>query len=424
MSFVYTFGCRLNSYESQSIKQILDTLHIKDAIAVNTCTITNEAERQCRQKIRQLKKLNPKSKIIVTGCAAELHMDMFFDMPEVDFVLNNKAKLNVKAYQQVAEYFNAEKIKQTHQIFGENIEYIDNEINYVYNFDNKSRAFLKIQDGCNHYCSFCIVPFVRGKMKSTPMDRIFKETENLLKNGYNEIVLTGVDITDYGTDLKDNGKTTLSNLCELLLNSFPELSRLRLSSVDVSEVDDKLFDLLTQHDRFCSYLHISLQSGNNRVLKAMRRRHTREQVFDFCEKVTKIKPFAAFGADIIAGFPSETDAEFQESLDLAINAPITFMHAFPYSQKEQTLASRMKDDVDKSVKKDRVHQLIEAGRKNIQKLNEKMLGHEFDAIVEIGGIARAENFAEIIVSREIPPRSLVRLKCTGIKDEKLIGEVI
>ncbi len=424
MSFVYTFGCRLNSYESQSIKQILDVLNIKDAIAINTCTITNEAERQCRQKIRQLKKLNPASKIIVTGCAAELHMDMFFEMSEVDFVLNNKAKLNVKAYQQIADHFNDKKEKSTHQIFGENIEYIDNEINYVYNFENKSRAFLKIQDGCNHYCSFCIVPFVRGKMKSTPMDRIFKETENLLKSGYNEIVLTGVDITDYGTDLKDNGKTTLSNLCDLILEKFPELSRLRLSSVDVSEVDDKMLELLTEHDRFCSYLHISLQSGSNKILKAMRRRHTRENVFEFCEKVRKIKPFAAFGADIIAGFPSESQSDFEESLDLVKNAPITFVHAFPYSQKEQTLAARMKDDVEKSVKKDRVLQLIEAGKVNMQKLNQKMLGHEFLAIIEKGGIARAENFAEMVIPKTTIPKNLMKVKCIEIVDDKLIAEVI
>lgn len=422
MSLVYTFGCRLNTYESQRIKNILDDLGLQNVIAINTCTITNEAERQARQKIRQFRKLNPNACIVITGCAAELHMDLFFKMPEVNFVINNDGKLNYYAYLQVKEFMDKPKEAETHMIFGKTLPESPEEINYIYNFENKSRAYLKIQDGCNHYCSFCIVPFVRGKMRSMSMDRINIEIENLINNGYNEIVLTGVDITDYGSDIKD-GRTNLSNLCEDILNKFPKLTRLRLSSVDVSEVDDKLFELLTQHDRFASYLHISLQSGNNEILRKMRRRHKREDVIAFCQRVLKIKPFASFGADIITGFPSETQEQFLDSYNLVKEANIAFMHAFPYSKKEKTLAFSMLDDVPKEIKKERVHQLIEIGSENLLTLKKSMLGHSFDVVAEAHKNTRASNFVQIKVDQEIPEKKLVSVFCKEILDNEIIGVV-
>ena len=428
----------MNTFESNCIRKIAQDIGMKKYIIVNSCAITAESERQVRQKIRQLYKENPGYRVIITGCSSQIHRDYFFEMKEIDFVISNNLKCKKSAYEKIHEYFqtnyqydidNSLKRLLQSELFEEDGQTIHkNDINqfdsyeYLYDFENRSRAFVPIQNGCNHFCAFCIVPFTRGTFVSYNPDKIIKQIQIFVDNGYNEVVLTGIDITDYGKDIRGKENIdTLGKLCKAILKNTG-VKRLRLSSVDVAEIDNDIIDLVSSEPRFMPYFHISLQSGSNSVLKRMRRRHTFEDVINFCEKILKVRPDSAFGADIITGFPGETDEEFQKSVDIVKQAPITFVHAFPYSRREKTLAYLMNDNVSKRIKKERVKTLIKLGEENLQKIYIKMSGKIQKCIVEQKFIARCENFVQIHLNKEmmnnLSTGSIIEIKPL-LKDGKL-----
>ena len=403
---VHTFGCRMNTFESQCIHKMMQDVGMKQTILINTCTITGESERQVRQEIRKSHRQHPEYHIILTGCASQLHSNFFIEMPEVDFVIGNEFKLQKWVYKAINDYFNNKKEKDDkkrelqQKLLTQNKTSIpdnnlDNDWEYIYNFEDRSRAFVPVQTGCDHFCSFCVVPFTRGKFKSYNAQHIIEQVNIFVNNGYNEVVLTGIDITDYGKDVRGQQEIdTLGKLCKTIIKNT-DLKRLRLSSVDVAEIDDDIIDLIANEPRFMPYFHISLQSGSDAVLKRMRRRHTYSDVEKFCHKVLQLRPESAFGADIITGFPGETEEEFLQSVKIVKNAPITFIHAFPYSKREKTLASLMNDDVPKNIKKGRVKELIKLGEENLQKMYKKMHGTKQKLLIERDGIARAENFVRV-----------------------------
>ena len=411
----------MNTFESNCIQKIMEDLKMKKYIVVNSCAITAESERQVRQEVRKLKRENPDFHLILTGCSGNAHTDTFLKMEEVDFVISNEFKLKKTVYEKINDYFNNLKnndIKTNENLKNElqktfltqskngipenkKSDIDDNDWEYIYHFEDRSRAFVPVQTGCNHFCAFCIVPFTRGQFRSYNPQHIIEQVKIFVENGYKEVVLTGIDITDYGKDIRgQNDIDTLGKLCKEILKQT-QLARLRLSSVDVAEIDKDIMDLVANEPRFMPYFHISLQSGSNSVLKRMRRRHTREDVFDFCSKVLKLRPESAFGADIITGFPEETEEEFLQSVDLVKNAPITFIHAFPYSKRERTLAYLMNDNVPKKVKKERVKILIDLGQENLQKMYKQMTEKPQKCLIERNGIARAENFIQIQIDKKL-----------------------
>jgi threonylcarbamoyladenosine tRNA methylthiotransferase MtaB len=413
---IVNMGCRLNSYESSIISSIIRSLDMIDDFAViNTCTVTNESERQCRQEIRKIKKQYPAKNLIVTGCASELHSEFFQKMPEVYFVIGNYLKIKKNAYNKIKDFHvNGGDKKELQKLLvakddfaddsyicGNKNEDIDDEQwPLIYDFNDKSRAFAAVHNGCNHYCSFCIIPFTRGRFTSVPVDTVIEQVRRFAQK-YNEVVLTGVDITDYGNDDGKKREINLGQLCKKIL-SQTDIKRLRLSSVDVAEIDDDIIDLVANEKRFMPYFHISLQSGDNEILRKMRRRHKYETVIDFCQKVLQLRPEVAFGADIIAGFPGETKEQFYNSLLIVQNAPISYVHAFPYSKKEKTLAYSMNDDVTKDEKKRRVHLLIAEGRKNLNCLLNSMLLKPTQALVEKISdeiYLKSDNFAPMILTK-------------------------
>lgn len=404
---IRTFGCRMNTFESQCIKQMIKEIGFHNTIFINTCAITAEGERQVRQEIRKLHRKYPDFTIIVSGCSSQIHSSFFIKkMPEVEFIISNEFKLQKWVYQDIFNWIqngkdqSRKKTLQTNLLTHNKDEIPENLSNkedweYIYNFEDRTRAFVPIQTGCNHYCSFCIVPFTRGKFKSFDSQHIIQQIQIFLQNGYNEIVLTGIDITDYGKDVRGKAQIdTLGKLCKAIL-SGTTLPRLRLSSVDVAEIDKDILNLIANEPRFMPYFHISLQSGSDGVLKRMRRRHTNEDVLNFCKRVLTLRPESAFGADIITGFPGETEDEFLQSLQIVKNAPISFVHAFPYSERERTLASLMNDDVPKKIKKERVNSLIKLGAENLQNIYKKMDMTTQNILIEHNNVAHAENFVKI-----------------------------
>lgn len=300
MNEVITFGCRLNFYESELIKEALKKAKRENVVVVHSCAVTNEAERQVKQKIRKIYKNDPSKEIIVVGCAVQLDPKSYSDIPGVSKVLGNQDKLRAENY-----LLNNDEILVS-----------DNQVEpiLINGFEDKSRAFIEIQNGCNHSCTFCSITEARGNNRSVPVNNIIEQIKIFIENGYQEVVFTGVDITDFGTDLF--GKQSLSSMIRRVLKDIPQLKRLRLSSIDVAEVDDELMDLIANESRLMPHLHLSLQSGNNLILKRMKRRHNREQVIEFYHKMKSLRPNIAFGADIIAGFPTETDEMFQDTVDL------------------------------------------------------------------------------------------------------------
>lgn len=429
-------GCRLNSYEISYISSIMKSLNMFDFAIVNTCTVTNESEKKSRKEVRKLKKQYPNKKILVTGCASELHSEYFKNMPEVEFVISNDLKKRKDVYNKIFDLYSSglkddffkEKKKELQ-------EYLLSKQDKSFTEDffditaiqkqSRSRAFIEIQNGCNHYCSFCIIPFTRGKMQSRSLESILDEIDELVKANYNEIVLTGVDITDYGIDLYK--KRSLSFLCREILDKT-NVKRLRLSSVDVAEIDQEMIEIFTKEARFMPYFHISLQAGSNNVLKKMRRRHTREQVYDFIKKVKSLRKNVGIGADIITGFANETLEEFEDSVNIVKDCDINFIHAFPYSKKEKTLAHSWSDDIEKNEKKRRVSILIELGKQNLDKLKKDMLNTEQFIILEIGRIlGKAENFIDVYVEEltdDMQAGDLLQVFCYRIDEDKLIAKVL
>jgi threonylcarbamoyladenosine tRNA methylthiotransferase MtaB len=386
---VHTFGCRVNIYESEVIRDNLTKAGVNDAIVFNTCAVTSEAERQARQAIRKARRENPSSRIIVTGCGAQINPAKYLEMPEVDNVLGNQEKL---------EAVNFLNLDSERARVNDIMELKETALHMTESFDGKTRAFVQVQNGCNHRCTFCIIPFGRGNNRSVPVGDIVNQVKALVHKGYKEVVITGVDITDYGLDLP--GKPTLGEMVQRLLKMVPELPRIRLSSIDPVEVDDTVMELLGSEPRFMPHMHISLQAGDDMVLKRMKRRHNRQDVYDFVQRARNLRPDVVFGADIIAGFPTETDEMFENTRLLAEELDITYLHVFPYSQRTGTPAAKM-PQVPKQLRKERAAILRAQGERNLQRFLQSQIGQTQKILVESDGKGRTEHFAEVKIAGNV-----------------------
>jgi threonylcarbamoyladenosine tRNA methylthiotransferase MtaB len=394
-----TFGCRLNIYESEAIARAAGEAGLTDTLVVNTCAVTAEAVRSARQQIRKARRENPAIRIVVSGCAAQTEPDTFAAMPEVDAVIGNDLKTRPETYRSLPDF----GVSQSEKIRVNDIMSVrETAPHMVDSIEGHTRAFVQVQNGCDHRCTFCIIPYGRGNSRSVPMGAVVEQVGKLVANGYREIVLTGVDATSYGADLP--GTPTLGRLVRTVLREVPGIERLRLSSLDSIEVDEALMEVIATDRRFMPYLHLSLQHGDNLILKRMKRRHSREDALGFIEEVRRLRPDAAFGADLIAGFPTETEEHFQRSLDLVEEAGIAFLHVFPYSPRPGTPAARM-PQLDRGLIKARAARLRQAGARALDRHLDAMArrGGDLDVLVERNGVARSENFTPVRIPAHWTP---------------------
>ncbi len=389
-----TFGCRLNAYESEVITAEAAKSGLSDAIIVNTCAVTAEAVRQAKQAIRKARRENPQAKIIVTGCAAQTQARDFGEMAEVDLVLGNNDKLSAQSY---APLVFGEKLNDKVQV-NDIMSVTETAGHLIDGLDGRARAFVQVQNGCDHRCTFCIIPFGRGPSRSVPMGVVVDQIRRLVGNGYREIVLTGVDITSYGGDLP--GAPTLGKLTQAILKHVPDLPRLRISSIDSIEVDPALYEAVTD-PRLMPHLHLSLQSGDDMILKRMKRRHSRADALGIVSKLRSLRPDMVFGADIIAGFPTETEAMFRNTLDFVVEAGLTYLHVFPFSPREGTPAARM-PLVPKRLARERAALLRAAGEAQFQKLCQSRVGVTESVLVERNGLGRTEQFIPVMLEDGTP----------------------
>ncbi|TPP07203.1 tRNA (N(6)-L-threonylcarbamoyladenosine(37)-C(2))-methylthiotransferase MtaB [Rhizobium glycinendophyticum] len=403
---VITFGCRLNTYESEVMKAEAAKAGLENAILVNTCAVTSEAVRQARQAIRRARRENPEARIIVTGCAAQTEAQNFADMPEVDAVLGNEEKLKAEHYRRLPDFgVSAEEKVAVNDI----MSVTETAPQMVAHIDGHVRGFLQVQNGCDHRCTFCIIPFGRGNSRSVPMGAVVEQARKLVENGYREVVLTGVDATSYGADLP--GNPTLGLLAKTLLKQVPEILRLRLSSIDSIEADSHLFDLIADEPRFMPHLHLSLQHGDDMILKRMKRRHSRADAIAFAEQVRRLRPGFAFGADMIAGFPTETEEMAANSASLAEEIGIAHLHVFPYSPRPGTPAARM-PQLDRAVVKARAAEL-RAVADRLQAIHlAAHVGTRQKLLVERNEMAHTEDFT-LVAAPGMKPGSLVEVSIGG-----------
>ncbi|MFN0265025.1 tRNA (N(6)-L-threonylcarbamoyladenosine(37)-C(2))-methylthiotransferase MtaB [Tepidamorphus sp. 3E244] len=392
---VVTFGCRLNAYESELIRGAGEAAGAgEDTIVFNTCAVTGEAVRQARQAIRRARRENPNARIVVTGCAAQTEPATFAQMGEVDLVVGNEHKADPSRYAADFGTETSEKVfvndimsvRETagHLVGGEDAILIDG-------LKDRARAFVQVQNGCDHRCTFCIIPYGRGPSRSVPGGVVVEQIRRLVENGYAEVVLTGVDLTSYGSDLP--GTPSLGMLTHDILRHVPELQRLRISSIDSIEVDDALMDAIANEPRLMPHLHLSLQAGDDLILKRMKRRHLRDDAIRFCEDVRALRPDMVFGADLIAGFPTETEDHFQRSLDIVTECGLTHLHVFPFSPREGTPAARM-PQLERAIVKERAARLRAEGDRALQAHLDSRVGMSADILVERPGIGRTEQFTE------------------------------
>jgi threonylcarbamoyladenosine tRNA methylthiotransferase MtaB len=409
---VLTFGCRLNAYESEAIKSRAGEAQLRDCVVVNTCAVTAEAVRQSRQAIRKVKRDKPGCRIIVTGCAAQTEPETYAAMTEVDAVLGNREKLSAESYADfgtgLAERIRVNDIMSVRETASQMVDH----------FDGRTRAFLQVQNGCDHRCTFCVIPFGRGNSRSVPMGAVVSEARRLSENGFAEIVLTGVDLTSYGTDLP--GKPGLGVLVEKLLRLVPQLKRLRLSSIDSIEADATLMRAIAEEERLMPHFHLSAQSGDDMILKRMKRRHARADTIAFCETVRRYRPEAAFGADLIAGFPTETEAMFENSLKLVDDAGLSLLHVFPFSPRRETAAARM-PQLPRALVKERAAQLRAKGEQARDRHLDAMRGSRQIVLTEKKGSGRTPCFANVAFDPTVPPGALLPFTITGRSGDHLTG---
>ena len=409
-----TFGCRLNIYESEVMKTHAREAGMENTIIVNTCAVTSEAERSARQAIRKARRENPEAKIVVTGCAAQVHADKFAAMPEIDRIIGNDLKLKAEAWGNDKEArvevndIMAVQATASHLISG---------------FDDHARAFVQVQNGCDHRCTFCIIPYGRGNSRSVPIGAIVDQVRALVDQGYHEIVLTGVDVTSYGPDLP--GKPALGQMIKRLLALVPDLKRLRLSSLDPVEIDEDLWRLIGEEPRLMPHLHMSLQAGDDMILKRMKRRHLRADAIDMANRARELRPDIVFGADLIAGFPTETEEMFQNSLKIVEECDLTYLHVFPYSPRPGTPAAKMPQG-NAHTRKERAAALRTLGKAQEEKLFKSHLGKEAEIITEKGNMGRTEHFIPVHIERDEPlkPGQLLKVRLTDLKDGGMIGALI
>jgi threonylcarbamoyladenosine tRNA methylthiotransferase MtaB len=399
---VVTFGCRLNAFESEVVRLKAERAGLADTVVINSCAVTNEAVAQARQSIRRLKRERPDLRIVVTGCAAQTMPEMFAAMEEVDRVVGNDDKMqgetwhNARAALDMADAFGiaaSEKI-----VVGDIMSVREMAPHLLQGFQSGlPRAFVQVQNGCDHRCTFCIIPYGRGNSRSVPMGAVVEQVRKLVEHGHAEIVLTGVDLTSYGADLP--GTPKLGQLTKQILRHVPELKRLRISSVDSIEVDRDLLDVFAGDDRLMPHLHLSLQSGDDLILKRMKRRHTRKHAIDFCASLRRLRPDVAFGADIIAGFPTETTEMFARSLELVDECDLTFLHVFPYSPRPGTPAARM-PQVAGEVIKTRANRLRLAGEAALRRRLDHEIGATRQVLIESATQGRTEHFLPVAICGE------------------------
>ncbi|MBA9082880.1 MULTISPECIES: tRNA (N(6)-L-threonylcarbamoyladenosine(37)-C(2))-methylthiotransferase MtaB [Bartonella] len=418
---IVTFGCRLNSYESEVIREKsasagLDKLK-GDAIIFNTCAVTAEAVRQAKQAIRKAKRENPHARIVVTGCAAQTEAENFALMTEVDLVLGNEEKLHTHSYRQFPDFgINHDEKLRVNDI----MEVRNIAPHMVGAIEGRTRVFVQVQNGCDHRCTFCIIPYSRGPSRSVPMGTIIEQIKKFIGNGVQEIVLTGVDLTSYGADLP--GKASLGKLVSAILHHVPDLPRLRLSSIDSIEIDQELIDLLAYEKRIMPYLHLSLQAGSNMILKRMKRRHLRENAIQFCQDLRAKRPTMVYGADLIAGFPTETEEMFQNSLALIDECNLTHLHVFPFSPREGTPAARM-PQVNREIIKTRAEKLRNAGKKAYQKHLSHLKNTQQTILVEKDEIGRTEDYTLTHI-KGTKAGTIIKALIIGHDGNKLIAEHI
>jgi len=409
---VITFGCRLNTYESEVMKNHAKEAGLEDLVIINTCAVTGEAERQARQAVRRARRENPTSMIVVTGCGAQTNSGSFIDMPEVDRLIGNDLKLKAGSWKNLkSQQIQINDIMQVKEVAP----------HLVSGFEDRTRAFLQVQNGCDHRCTFCIIPFGRGNSRSIPMREVIEHAKALTDSGYKEIVLTGVDITSYGVDL--DGTPKLGYMVRALLEKNLDIKRLRLSSLDPAEIDDDLWWLIENEPRFMPHLHLSLQAGDDMVLKRMKRRHLRDDIINLCEKSRELRPDIVFGADIIAGFPTETDEMFENTYNLLKDYRVTYLHVFPYSARKGTPAARM-PQVKGDIRKERARLLRELGDINLNIHMEALLSKRLPVLIEKGNKGRTEYFSEVTVDKDVEQGSIVEVEILGIKDSHLEGKVL
>ncbi|GGL20884.1 tRNA (N(6)-L-threonylcarbamoyladenosine(37)-C(2))-methylthiotransferase MtaB [Caulobacter rhizosphaerae] len=411
---VVTFGCRLNAYESEAIRARASADGLADAVVFNTCAVTNEAVRQARQAIRKARRERPDARLIVTGCAAQIDPAAFAAMPEVDLVLGNAEKAAPGALLDTSTRVRVNDIMSIKETAG----------HLIAGLKDRARAYVEVQNGCDHRCTFCIIPYGRGNSRSAPAGEVVEQVRRLSAEGYNEVVLTGVDVTSWGADLP--GQPTLGQLVGRILRMVPDLPRLRLSSIDAAEIDPDLFKLLETEPRLMPYLHLSLQAGDNLVLKRMKRRHSREDALKLVSEVRRVRPDTAFGADLIAGFPTESDEAFENTLKLVEEAGLAFLHVFPYSARPGTPAARM-PPVKGPVIKDRARRLREAGQAGLERHLQRQVGRTLLGLVEREGVARAEDFTEIAFDPALggpaPQGQIAAFRVVGHDGTRVIAEL-
>jgi len=399
-----TFGCRLNAFESEVIAREAERAGLSDTIVINSCAVTNEAVAQARQSIRRLKRERPQARIVVTGCAAQIEPEMFAGMPEVDRVVGNDDKMRSGAWRDARTALDSGAsfgVGRSEKIAVADIMAVREMAPHLLEgFQNGlPRVFVQVQNGCDHRCTFCIIPYGRGPSRSVPMGAVVGQVRALVEHGHAEIVLTGVDLTSYGADLP--GAPKLGQLTRQILRHVPELKRLRISSIDQVEADRDLLEVIANDERLMPHLHLSLQSGDDLVLKRMKRRHSRSQAIDFCAQVRRLRPDIAFGADIIAGFPTETEEMFARSLDLVEQCDLTFLHVFPYSPRPGTPAARM-PQVPGNVIRERARRLRATGEAALRRRLASEAGQTRQVLIESAAQGRTEHFLPVAISGETP----------------------
>lgn len=396
-----TLGCRLNSYETESMRNMAGTVGLNNAVVINTCAVTHQAVSKSRQEIRRLRRENPNSTLIVTGCAAQIDPMGFSKMSEVDFVLGNSEKMRPEIWSNLASGAPVE----SERVQVDDIMSISETASHLIDgFGTRSRAYVQIQNGCDHRCTFCTIPFGRGNSRSVPAGVVVEQIKRLVQKGYNEIVLTGVDLTSWGADLPTHPK--LGNLITRILRLVPDLNRLRISSIDSIEVDEEFLDAIATERRLMPHFHLSLQHGDDLILKRMKRRHLRKDAILFCEKVRKLRPEVTFGADIIAGFPTESDEHFENSIKLVEECGLTWLHIFPYSKRDGTPAARM-PQIDGRTIKSRAELLRSLGKKVRSKHLKEQIGRKHKVLMESSVLGRTEQFAEVLFASPKQEGSIV-----------------
>ena len=417
---VLTFGCRLNAFESEVIRHEAEGAGLSDTIVINSCAVTNEAVAQARQSIRRLKRERPDARIVVTGCAAQTQPDMFADMAEVDRVVGNDEKMRSDAWRSARAAFDSGfGVEASEKIAVADIMAVTEMAPHLLEGFQSGlpRVFVQVQNGCDHRCTFCIIPYGRGNSRSVPMGAVVEQVKRLAGNGYAEIVLTGVDMTSYGADLP--GSPKLGRLVKTILRQAPDVRRLRLSSIDSIEADGDLLEAIATEPRLMPHLHLSLQAGDDMILKRMKRRHLRDDSIRFCEDVRKLRPGMVFGADIIAGFPTETDAMFANSEKIVEECGLTHLHVFPFSPREGTPAAKM-PQVGREIVKERAARLRAAGAAAYRRHLDSLAGTRQSILVERNGVGRTEGFVLAAIDAG-QPGEIIAATVSGHDGARLIA---